>query len=190
MARTRKIWQPFEIEILKQSYADLPTKDIAEILGRSMASVQHQAYKMELKKSQYYQKYLSHRFKGDEGRAYRFQKGHLPVNTLYDGAIALRHGHKKRGGKPYYWIRISQNNWKHLHVHLWEQEKGGIPPKNIVAFKDGNTMNCVIDNLELITREENMRRNSIHNYPSELKSLMRLNSKLNKAITNATKQNR
>lgn len=60
-------------------------------------------------------------------------------------------------------------------------------------FKKGNTpWNCgmkglpargrSIDNLELITRAERMRRNSIHRYPPELKSAIRVISKLKRTI--------
>ncbi len=216
MAHSRKIWQPYELEIMKQSFADLSTKDMAEILDRSVCSIIACASKLGLKKSEYYQKYLSYRFKGDEGIAYRFakghvpankgqamsdehrersrhtwfKKGHLPVNTLQDGAIRLRHSHKKRGVPSYYWIRISQANWRPLHVHLWEQANGPVPKGMNIVFKDRNTLNCTLENLEMISDVENMRRNSIQNYSPEIKSLIRLNSNLNKAINNATKQNR
>ena len=56
----------------------------------------------------------------------------------------------------------------------------------IISFKDKNPMNCVIENLEIITRKENMNRNTIHNYPTEVKQLIKLNSKLKKAICQKT----
>ena len=43
-------------------------------------------------------------------------------------------------------------------------------------------MDCDINNLELITREENMLRNSKHDHPEHLIPLMAIKSKVNKEI--------
>ena len=88
-----------------------------------------------------------------------FKKGHKPVNTKFDGAITIRHDHHNRSGRPYKWIRIAESKWLPLHQYLWIQNYGSIPEKHVVIFKDGNSMNCVIENLELITMAENARRN-------------------------------
>lgn len=49
--------------------------------------------------------------------------------------------------------------WPLLNRHVWEQNRGPIPPKHVVAFKDGKRDNCAIENLELISRAELARRN-------------------------------
>jgi hypothetical protein len=65
--------------------------------------------------------------------------------------------------------------WPLLHRHTWEQHKGPIPPGHNIAFKDRNRQNCEIDNLECITKKEQMRRNTIHNrYPAELRNTILL----------------
>ncbi len=59
--------------------------------------------------------------------------------------------------------------WPLLQRHVWERERGPIPPGHVVVFKNGERANCEPDNLELITRVELMRRNTIHNrYPKEM----------------------
>ncbi|EPV8693090.1 HNH endonuclease signature motif containing protein, partial [Pseudomonas aeruginosa] len=73
-------------------------------------------------------------------------------------------------------------DWKGIHILLWEEHFGPIPAGHCVCFKDNNKQNVVIDNLELITRAERMRRNSIHRYPPELKSAIRVISKLKRTI--------
>lgn len=73
-------------------------------------------------------------------------------------------------------------DWKGIHILLWEEHFGPIPTGHCVCFKDNNKQNVVIDNLELITRAERMRRNSIHRYPPELKSAIRVISKLKRTI--------
>ncbi|MDX5299359.1 MAG: HNH endonuclease, partial [Gammaproteobacteria bacterium] len=57
-----------------------------------------------------------------------------------------------------------------------------IPDGHIVVFRDGNRRNIKIENLELISRAENARRNCIWRYPPELVSTMRLVAKLNKKL--------
>jgi hypothetical protein len=72
--------------------------------------------------------------------------------------------------------------------YIWEQNNGPIPKGKVVSFKDGNRLNCDIDNLFLTTQEEIMLRNSLHNYP-ELRDVNRLIKKLKKRIQDAEKQN-
>jgi hypothetical protein len=67
-------------------------------------------------------------------------------------------------------------------VHTWQQHNGPVPQGKIVCFKDHNTLNCSIENLMLLSRAENMQRNTIHRYPDELKSTIRLVSKLKRKI--------
>lgn len=122
--------------------------------------------------------------------ATRFQKGGLPPTTLHDGAVTIRTD-KYRDGKTqrqYKWIRIDKAKWVMYHVHIWTKKHGPVPLGKIVIFKDGNSMNCKLSNLKLISLEDNMRRNTIHRYPAELKSLIRLQGKLKRIINE--KQNR
>lgn len=60
--------------------------------------------------------------------------------------------------------------WPLLQRHTWEKHHGPIPPAHKVVFKDRDRSNCAIENLELISNGDMMRRNTIHNYPPELKS--------------------
>lgn len=111
-----------------------------------------------------------------------FKKGNLPHNTKADGCISIRHDHPNRRGYRYKWIRIAIGKWEMLHVHNWKKAHGRIPKGYIVVFKDGNTMNCSLSNLEMITLAENMKRNTIHRYPMELKQTMRMIGKLDRKL--------
>jgi hypothetical protein len=86
-----------------------------------------------------------------------FKKGHLPANTLYDGAITVREDNR---GVPQQMIRTGLGEWEYLSRYLWVQAHGPIPEGYVVAFKDKDTLNCVLENLELITKAENLGRNS------------------------------
>ena len=82
----------------------------------------------------------------------QFKKGERPVNEMPVGTIVVNSdGYKLRkkqmtGGL---WDR-----WEQLHRAVWEEHNGPIPEGMIVTFKDGDKLNCSIDNLMLITRGE------------------------------------
>lgn len=127
----------------------------------------------------------------EKTKATRFKKGEIAPNKKHfkDGDITIR-AEKLRDGsiRNYKWIRIARAKWRMVHVVNWEKQHGPVPEGCIVVFKNKDTMNCDVSNLEMITLEENMARNTIHNYPTELKTTIRLLSKVNKKIRNAKKQ--
>lgn len=73
-------------------------------------------------------------------------------------------------------------NWKPEHVLIWERAHGSIPPAHALAFCNGDRTDVRLDNLDLITRRELMRRNSVHNLPPELASTIRLLGALKRQI--------
>lgn len=89
----------------------------------------------------------------------QFKKGHKPLNTLNDGVITIRHLKSKGriGRKAYRWIRIDRK-WVELHRKIWQDAHGPVPKGMCVAFRDGDSLNCSIENLELISRRENLDR--------------------------------
>jgi hypothetical protein len=115
-----------------------------------------------------------------------FKKGSKPVNTQPIGTI---HQRKDTGGKMYLYIKIADSHWEQLNRYTWEQHNGPIPKGMVVVYKDGNYLNNDIDNLLMITKKENMARNTIQRLPKELQQVMRLKCKLiNKINKNGTKQ--
>ena len=115
----------------------------------------------------------------------QFKKGRRNFNELEDGAITIREDKSKR---PYKFIRIAKAKWKSYQVHVWEQAHGPIPPGHVIIFKNYDTLNCELSNLEMITKSENMLRNSIHNYPEDIKEAIYTLRKLKKKI-NGKEQN-
>ena len=108
--------------------------------------------------------------KGKKGHmkanATSFRKGNQPHNTKHDGAESIR---VDTTGRQYRYIRLAKAKWVPLHRHLWEQANGPVPAGYIVVFRDGNSLNCELSNLELISRAENVRRN--HNRPKAAESM-------------------
>lgn len=206
----KKPWTSNENKILIRMFPDTVTSEIAAKLNRSYSSVSNQAYLLKLKKSPEFLSSLPKDNMMESGKQFRFQKGHTPSNkgkkwdeyvskesqkqirkttfkkggtppnTLHDGAITVRTDTKTQ--RSYKHIRIGLSKWKMLHVYNWEKVHGKVPKDYIVVFKTSSTENCEVENLELITRAENMIRNTIHRYPEEIKSTIKLLSKLKKKI--------
>lgn len=180
----RKRLTESEKKRIAELYLDIPSKDIAELIGCSIYAVYNCAHTLGLKKSPEYlakmQRELGrkltasgarHRFpkghtpanKGKKmspecyQRAQKtmFKKGHLPATTLYDGAETIRIDKK---GKPFTFIRLAKGKWAYKHILLWEKLYGKIPPNKILYCKSGDTLDCNPDNWELITRAESMER--------------------------------
>lgn len=73
----------------------------------------------------------------------------MPVGTILtktDGYLW-----KKIDDKPGGW----QQNWRQLHLLVWEEHHGPIPEGYRVIFKDGDRTNCSIENLAMVTMAEN-----------------------------------
>lgn len=65
----------------------------------------------------------------------------------------------KHYGRMIKHIKID-GKFRHYHRYLWEQAYGKVPKGYNIVFKDGNTLNCVLENLECITDREIQLRNS------------------------------
>jgi len=113
-----------------------------------------------------------------------FKKGNKPANTKPVGTINIR---LDTQGRPYQYIKIKDSHWELLQRHVWTKANGEIPRGSVVIFLDGNYLNCELSNLQVITRRENMARNTIQRFPAELQEIMKLTCKL-KRKTNGKQQ--
>lgn len=83
-------------------------------------------------------------------RGKAFQPGCIAHNALPDGTVSIR---CKTGGLPYKVIRIA-GQWVRYHRYLWEQANGPIPSTHFIGFRDGDSCNCELDNLYLVSKRE------------------------------------
>jgi hypothetical protein len=119
-------------------------------------------------------------------RANMFKKGNVPHNTFTDGMESI---YTDVTGRQYFKVKVPGiKNLVFKHHLLYTQHHGSIPDGYVIIFKDGNSLNCTPENLEAITKEANMLRNSINRFPEELKSVIRLLSKLTKKTQSHEKQ--
>ena len=108
-----------------------------------------------------------------------FKSGHLPHNSLPDYTEVIRHEKKT----PYIYIKIpGKRKAIPKHRHLWEQAHGAIPKGHNIIFKNGNTLDCRLENLTCVSNEELMQQNTIHRYPGELKTAIKQISKIKKQL--------
>ena len=199
-------------DIIRERYPFEPTKKIADDLGLSESSVYNRAWAMGVKKDPEYLRSTQYPPGYLGGKATQFKKGSVPANkgqkmstevyqkcarTMFKKGtvppntqpIGTIHQRKDTGGKMYQYIKLADCNWQLLNRYTWEQHNGPIPKGMVVVYKDGDYLNNDITNLLMITKKENMARNTIQRLPKELQQVTRLKCKLIKKINNnGTKQ--
>lgn len=93
--------------------------------------------------------------------ATQFKNGQTPPNEKQIGDITIRNVYSRHGEvvEQYKFVKVSMegghwDRWTQLHRKVWEDHNGPIPKDMCIGFKDGNTLNCDIDNLMLMRRSE------------------------------------
>lgn len=198
-----KFWSVEDVSLLSFLYPNHTNLSIAEFLGKHEPSIIAKAFKLRLKKDKEFMRECSQKtafkpghisFNNDKKQSdymsaeaiektkgTRFIKGNRPPNTKEtDGAITVRKDCKT--GIAYQYIRLSIGKWELLQRYNYKKFIGEIPEGYVVVLKDGNPVNCHPFNLKLISKLENMRRNSIQRFPKELISTIKILSKLKKQI--------
>lgn len=179
-ARERKKPQPGD-DFLKGNYLVMPVKQMCEVIGKSSTYTFNRMktlgleVPMELRAERKVMTQIrpgnvpSNKGKRqvdymtaegiERSRQTGFKKGHLPHNSLgvKDGDIRVR---IDKGGREYKWIRVALSEWVMLHRLMWEKAFGPIPKGMVIYFKDGDSLNCQIENLGMMSKAENAIRNS------------------------------
>lgn len=92
-----------------------------------------------------------------------YSPGHRPYNAHDVGDEVL---HKYKSGKAYWYVKVAEpKTWKPKHHLLWEQHYGPIKKDYIVIFLDGDTNNVTIENLRMISKQDNVRINQLYSSP-------------------------
>jgi hypothetical protein len=80
-------------------------------------------------------------------------------------------------------------NGQQLTHAVWEEHHGRpVPPGHVIWSIDRDVTNCDISNLELISKQEMMKRNACQRYSKEMQELFRLKASLTKKINNHVKK--
>jgi len=206
-------WGKPALATLKKLYPQTPTTAIAERLGRRVSQVYAMAGKLGLKKDPAITRETLRQsmLRADHpGRKHQFAKGSIPPNKGAKGWDAggrsvltrFKPGQRPRNTKPVGSLRIDSSgllsvkindtgygphDWRPLHQLAWELKHGPIPPAHIVTFADGNKRHFSDDNLQLLSKADNVRRNSIHRLPKALVQVIQLKGALKRQINRRTK---
>lgn len=177
MARRKTVyrrWTEWEDDYLRREYANRSNADLAVWLHRSPRAVGLRALKLGITKSP---EFAEAQFKKTQ-----FRKGHAPFNKgrplhMWMSEEAQQRSAKgrfkpgeKRKTNPtyrpigyekvypdgYVWI-VTERGRMPKHRYVWEQAHGPIPKGYCVKFRDGNRMNCTLENLYLVSRADHVR---------------------------------
>jgi len=206
-------WAPEDVAILVELYPDTLTSEIANILGVGLFRVRNKAHNLGLKKSKGFismtgkmssnhPNAIASRFKQglipenkgkkqtefmspeaiERTKATRFKKGDIPRNIKQTG-------YERIDSKDGYIYIKTEDGFKLKHRVVWEQHHGTIPPGHNIQFKDGNILNCTIENLYMISRSEQLRQeNSMYaRYPIDVQLAIKAKGALNRQINKLTK---
>lgn len=204
----RKVWTQEEIDILSRMYPDHFAKEIAGVLGRGVSSIYCKAQQLGLECTpEKIRRSGLMSCNHPNNVAARFTKGHVSHNkgkkmppevyskvarTMFKkGQTPVNHrdvGSERVNVDGYIEIKVAEpNRWRLKHRVIWEQVNGAIPRGHNVQFKNHNPLDCRIENLYLISREDQMaKENSFYaKYPKDLQEIIHLKGVVNRAIHKA-----
>lgn len=217
MIEKRKLWTEAETATLLMLYPTCSAKEIATVLGtRSVRQVETKAGSLGLRKTAEWiaERSRTNSQRPDHGRnTGRFVKGHATWNKGMKGLDiggketrfkpGARQGKAKENYKTVGYERISKDGyvqrkihdgmplhsrWRGVHLLTWEAAHGPIPRGHVVAFKDGDKSNVALENLALISQQDNMRRNSVHNYGPEISKVTQLRGAITRQVNRIAKR--
>lgn len=175
--KKRKKWTQAEDDYLRKIYPEMSNEEVAMWLHRSLSSVKNRAHALGLckpaeiteanrqrnqfKKGQAaWNKGKAQKYWMSPDGAKRSSKGWFPAGKARDDNPNSRKnkplGSERVYSDGYVWI-ITEHGRRQKHRWLWEQAHGPIPHGYMVKFKDGNPLNCTINNLYLASRADKAR---------------------------------
>lgn len=196
-------WSRWERLMLLFCYSHVQTATIAAYLNRTISSVYQMARKMNLSKDESVNRNAAWANGQKTGRLYGFQKGQAPWNKgKPHKPKGSERGWFKPGDMPRTWrpvgsvhrkrdgtwmrkvsdTRVKTVDWRPVHWLVWEEHNGPVPEGHIVIFKNHDHDDIRIENLECITRAENMWRNQYQRYPEPIAAAIQLRGALNRQI--------
>lgn len=182
----RRYWSSAARSKFRRLYPSKTCAELSRQFKRSRSSIKNLAVKMGLHKTPAFI------------AACRLQPGCAAWNkgkTGYMGANAksFRKGHRPQTWRPVGSERVNPDGtlerkvanpgrWKPVKTLIWIAANGRIPRGRFVVHADRDRSNFDLSNLELVSRAENMRRNTYHRYPKEIADLIQLRGALQRQI--------
>lgn len=208
-------WTADAVATLRHLYPDHAAQDVAIAIGCSTSAVHNKAAALGLSKSRAWWAREAKRAKivGAASRfrpghtpwnkGIHFESGGRSVETRFKPG---RPAHEAANYLPIGSTRVTKDGylerkvtddpdlvparrWVAVHRLVWEAAHGPVPRGHAVVFKPGQRTtiesDITLDRIELVTRADLMRRNSVHTVlPPELAQLAQLRGALNRKINN------
>ena len=200
----RHKWTAEESARLVELFPTHSAPDIAQQLGVSRKQVYARAQHLRLKKSSEWIREHSRKAMANPnhpGRKAQFSPGHAAWNKGVTGYMTGNATSFKKGAQPHTWRPIGTTrtvdgymqrkvtdthntirDYVPVHHLVWRLHGRSISKGQALVFRDGNKSNPDINNLELITRAELMRRNSVHRHGPEIAQISQLIGAINRRI--------
>lgn len=182
-------WERWEIDALLDLYPVLTNPELAELFGRSQAAVKRAGFTAGVRRKlpEVVERAARQAQASPNTKATQFRKGNVPHGWQPIGTEVIDcDGYRKRkirdGCQP------ATYNWEFVHVLLWIEHHGPIPPGHVVRFRNGDKGDIRIDNLELLSYADNMRRNTRHRYPEPINHLISLQAAITRRVNNLRKK--
>lgn len=208
----RSPWARLDDQIMRDLYPSNTAEYVASVIGCSAKSVWRRAGLLGLKKSREWIAETARERNsrpGHGGQAHRFVTGLVPWNKGKPFAAGGRNvetqfkpGSRSRNWQPVGHERITKDGYlqrkmtdtgvtrrDYVNVHwlVWRAAGRDVPPGHALVFRDGNARNFALENLELVTRAEMMRRNTFHRHGPEVAALTQLRGALTRQINRRTR---
>ncbi len=205
--RRRRPFSYDEVTLLHQLYPRTAAADLARRFKRPVGSIYNAAHRYGMRKDlEFMVEQGRKRQKDPRCRVGRFPPGHVPFNKGAKGwqpggrarETQFKKGNVSRRWRPedylvgtlrlnsygYVDMKIKEGlrAWRAFHLILWEDAHGPLPKGFCLRFKDGDHLNIGLDNLELVSRADNMRRNTIHHLPKPIVNAIQLLGQLKRRI--------
>ena len=195
---------PEQVEFIEDAYRSHPLSEVTSLFNEYFETRKTVG---QLKSFVTNHKILS-------GRTGQFEKGNKPHNTGTKGIMKANRTSFKKGDKPknmkplgservcskdgYILVKVAERNpyngqptrYRAKHIVEWEKVHGPVPEGYIIRFKDNDKLNCSPDNLEMVSKRENLylNQNGYSDLPAELKPTMMAVAKMDvKAFSLAAK---
>lgn len=157
-------WTSEQVQYLKDNYRTMGDTAIAAVFQERWPKKKVWSKKHIEKKRMYLgiKRTVAEEFEIRTGRFNAKDYKDLNGKTFPEGKKRLWFSNGK-----YRWMIKVGNQFIHYHRYKWEKHRGPIPKNKKIHFIDGDTTNCRLSNLVLLTRTELARRISNKNH-SEL----------------------
>ncbi|MFH2082043.1 MAG: HNH endonuclease [Pseudomonadota bacterium] len=195
-----KHWTPEEDAELKRLYAtEASAREIAVAMGRSKASIKNRVNTQGLKKPNGITnsgRFLPGQKSWNKGKKGLVMGGRSAETQFKPGQRPHTWqpvGHERINADGYHERKmtdtgVTRHDYVPLHLMLWREHHGEVPDGCVVVFRNKDKDDIRIENLECITRRELMARNTVHNYPPELRQVIRLKAVVSRKINDLTRE--